>query len=278
MIRVCVAFLCLSATAAVAAAGPLPKVAIVTSAGTIVAVLEAKRAPITTANFLRYVDAHRFDGTTFYRAARSKSVPGNGLVQGGIDHDIPKTFLPIKHEPTSKTGLRHTNGTLSMARNEVGSAMGDFFITLGPAPDLDAHGFLCGLCRLRPCHQRHGRGKTHPRAADLPRRLRRNDDRPEPAPACEDHDRQTREVTRYGGDQQPQSTRIFVATPDLVIVAGPQATSLRSLAKGLRPSQRCMLAASAGSPETITPFRSIASRTVSSPIQTAVIVRRSAET
>jgi peptidyl-prolyl cis-trans isomerase A (cyclophilin A) len=123
---------------------PLPKVAIVTSEGTITAVLEAKRAPITTANFLHYVDTHRFDGTYFYRAARSKSVKGNGLIQGGLDHNIAKSFLPIKHEPTSKTGIKHTDGTLSMARNEVGSAMADFFITIGPAPDLDARSNYAG--------------------------------------------------------------------------------------------------------------------------------------
>jgi len=142
LLVVCVSLLAASAQAA--APGALPKVAIVTSEGTIVAVLETKRAPITAANFLKYVDAHRFDGTTFYRAARSKSVPGNGLVQGGLDHNIARTFLPIKHEPTSQTGLRHTDGTLSMARNEVGSAMADFFITLGPAPDLDARGSYAG--------------------------------------------------------------------------------------------------------------------------------------
>ena len=117
---------------------PLPRVAIVTDEGTIVIALEAKRAPITTANFLHYVDARRFDGTTFYRAARASSDPGRGLVQGGLDHDIPKTFLPIRHEPTSVTGLKHVDGTLSMARNEPGSAMGDFFITLGAAPGLDS--------------------------------------------------------------------------------------------------------------------------------------------
>jgi len=123
---------------------PLPKVAIVTSEGTITAVLEAKRAPITTANFLRYVDDHRFDGTYFYRAARSTSIKGNGLIQGGLDHNIARSFLPIKHEPTSKTGIKHTDGTLSMARNEVGSAMADFFITIGPAPDLDARSNYAG--------------------------------------------------------------------------------------------------------------------------------------
>ncbi len=122
----------------------LPKVAIVTTEGTIVVALEAKRAPITTANFLHYVDAHKFDGTAFYRAARGKSNPNIGLVQGGIDHNIANSFLPIKHEPTSQTGLKHVDGTLSMARNEVGSAMGDFFITIGNAPDLDARGTYPG--------------------------------------------------------------------------------------------------------------------------------------
>lgn len=145
MIRLLVAMLSLVATGAQAARpAALPKIAIVTSEGTMVAVLDTKRAPITANNFLRYVDAHRFDGTTFYRAARSKSVTGNGLVQGGLDHNISKSFLPIKHEPTTKTGLRHVDGTLSMARNEPGSAMADFFITLGPAPDLDARGSYVG--------------------------------------------------------------------------------------------------------------------------------------
>ncbi len=145
MLRLVLAPLSLAGAAAAAAPPPaLPKVAIVTSEGTVTAVLEARKAPITTANFLHYVDTRRFDGTTFYRAARSKSVPGRGLVQGGLDHNIARTFLPIKHEPTSRTGLRHLDGTLSMARNEVGSAMADFFVTLGPAPDLDARGSYAG--------------------------------------------------------------------------------------------------------------------------------------
>ena len=145
MIRLLVASLSLLAVGAQAARpAPLPKIAIVTSEGTITAVLEARKAPITTANFLRYVDAKRFDGTYFYRAARSTSIKGNGLIQGGLDHNIARSFLPIKHEPTSKTGIRHTDGTLSMARNEVGSAMADFFIVLGPAPDLDARSNYAG--------------------------------------------------------------------------------------------------------------------------------------
>lgn len=134
----CLLALTASPAAARPAPAPLPKVAIKTSEGTIVVALEVKRAPVTSANFLRYVDAHRFDGTTFYRAARAKSDPHRGLIQGGVDHDMPKTFFPIRHEPTSQTGLKHVDGTLSMARNDPGTAMGDFFITIGPAVGLDA--------------------------------------------------------------------------------------------------------------------------------------------
>lgn len=114
------------------------RVALETGAGRIVVAVDTRRAPITATNFLRYVDAGKFDGTTFYRAARSKSRPGVGLIQGGIDDNIRNSFFPIRHEPTSVTGLRHVDGTLSMARNKPGSAMGDFFICVGPAPSLDA--------------------------------------------------------------------------------------------------------------------------------------------
>jgi peptidyl-prolyl cis-trans isomerase A (cyclophilin A) len=115
-----------------------PKVAIQTSVGTIVAELYDKQAPITAKNFLRYVEAGKFNGTTFYRAARSKTNPKLGYIQGGIDRDYRRAFFSIDHEPTSKTGLKHTDGTLSMARNMPGTAMGEFFITVGPAPYLDA--------------------------------------------------------------------------------------------------------------------------------------------
>ena len=127
------------ASSTVSAAPPAgPRVRIETTMGPIVVALAAKQAPITTDNFLRYVDEKRFDGTTFYRAARSRRDPQQGLVQGGIDHHIPRALAPIQHEPTSKTGLRHVDGTLSMARNAPGTAMGDFFVTIGPASYLDA--------------------------------------------------------------------------------------------------------------------------------------------
>ena len=109
-----------------------------TSAGPITIQLEMQRAPITAGNFLRYAQEKRFDGTFFYRAARNKRSPTTGLVQGGINHRVVRARLPIAHEPTSRTGLAHVDGTVSMARNAPGTAMGDFFITVGSAPYLNA--------------------------------------------------------------------------------------------------------------------------------------------
>ena len=124
-------------TAVQAAAGEV-RVALETSFGRIVVAVDTRRAPITANNFLRYVDSGKFNDTYFYRAARSKTRPGVGLIQGGIDQNIRKSFMPIAHEPTNKTGIKHLDGTLSMARNKPGSAMGDFFITVGSGPSLDA--------------------------------------------------------------------------------------------------------------------------------------------
>ncbi|MEO0590177.1 MAG: esterase-like activity of phytase family protein [Pseudomonadota bacterium] len=110
-----------------------------TAMGDIFVALEVERAPITAANFLRYVEDGRFDGTVFYRAMSLDREPKpNGLLQGGTQFD-PKRILPgIEHEPTTVTGLSHTNGALSMARLEPGSANGDFSIMLQDQTGLDA--------------------------------------------------------------------------------------------------------------------------------------------
>lgn len=121
---------------------PLPdtvRVRLETEDGTIVVALDAKRAPVTTANFVRYVDEKRFDGTSFYRAARTKGAPETGFIQGGIRRNYRRMLPPIAHEPTSRTGLKHGAGTISMARSETGvGAMGDFVITANGIPSLDA--------------------------------------------------------------------------------------------------------------------------------------------
>jgi peptidyl-prolyl cis-trans isomerase A (cyclophilin A) len=130
------------AAAPPATEAPAPKedlvpVAIDTSLGRIVIALDRGRAPITTANFLRYVDAHRFDGETFYRANHTG---GGGLVQAGIRSDARKLFPPIAHESTSQTGLHNVAGAISMANAGPGTARGDFFILLSDMPGLDANG------------------------------------------------------------------------------------------------------------------------------------------
>ena len=110
-----------------------------TELGEIVLALEAERAPVTAANFLRYVDEDRLDGTVFYRAMRLDwGEQPNGLIQGGTQYDPERILDPIAHEPTTATGLSHTAGTISMARYEPGSATGDFSIMVSDQPGLDA--------------------------------------------------------------------------------------------------------------------------------------------
>ncbi len=121
-----------------AAAPPaaLPRVVMETSAGRIVIEVNDRQAPITGGNFLKYVDEHRFDGTSFYRAVRA--APDLGLVQGGTNNDPARTLPPIAHEPTTVTGLSHVDGAVSMARYDAGTATGDFFVSVGSTPSYDA--------------------------------------------------------------------------------------------------------------------------------------------
>ena len=113
----------------------LVKVAIETGEGRITVALDRGRAPLTVANFLRYVDARRYDGQSFYRA---RPYDKGGLIQGGITSDVKLLFKPVAHEPTSKTGLHNVRGTLAMARLEPGSAQSDFFILTEDIAALDA--------------------------------------------------------------------------------------------------------------------------------------------
>lgn len=138
--------LTLAATPALAqmpapAAKPAPatvRVNLDTGQGRIVLELEVERAPITSGNFLRYVDQKRYDGASFFRASRAPGAVDYGLIQGGVQNDPAKVLKPIAHEPTSQTGLKHTDGVISIGRNAPGSATSDFFICVGDAPYLDA--------------------------------------------------------------------------------------------------------------------------------------------
>jgi peptidyl-prolyl cis-trans isomerase A (cyclophilin A) len=123
------------AAQAAAAQEDLVPVAIDTSLGRIVVALDRAHAPVTTANFLHYVDAHRLDGESFYRAMHSET---SNLIQGGVRSDVRKLFPPIAHEPTSKTGLHNVAGAISMANAGPGTARSDFFILVSDVPGFDA--------------------------------------------------------------------------------------------------------------------------------------------
>lgn len=116
---------------------PLPLVEIATDVGTLTVEVDTRRAPITGANFLAYVDRKMLDGVVFYRVV--KAAEDFGFVQFGGLGDPKRTLPPIAHEPTSQTGLSHTDGVLSVARFEPGSARGEFTIMLGAQTSLDAN-------------------------------------------------------------------------------------------------------------------------------------------
>jgi peptidyl-prolyl cis-trans isomerase A (cyclophilin A) len=118
-----------------APAAVIVPVAIETSLGRIVVALDKTHAPVSTANFLHYVDTHRYDGETFYRAMH---VGDGGLIQGGVHSNALKLFAPIKHEPTSVTGLHNVAGAIVMANAGPGTARADFFILASDIPQFDA--------------------------------------------------------------------------------------------------------------------------------------------
>jgi peptidyl-prolyl cis-trans isomerase A (cyclophilin A) len=111
--------------------------------GRIAVLLDLGRAPISAGDFLNYVDRGLYAGGAFYRTVRPDDDPKPikiEVVQGGLTDDS-KYLDPIAHEPTSLTGLRHRNGTISIARDGVGTGTaGAFFICIGDQPELDFEG------------------------------------------------------------------------------------------------------------------------------------------
>jgi peptidyl-prolyl cis-trans isomerase A (cyclophilin A) len=125
-----------------AAAPAAVRVRMETELGPIVIELYPDKAPITVANFLAYADKHLLDGGSFYRTVSPKydNNPATiNVIQGGLNRD--DSPLPaIAHETTKATGLRHTDGVISMARDGPGTAGSEFFICLGDNPALDFGG------------------------------------------------------------------------------------------------------------------------------------------
>jgi peptidyl-prolyl cis-trans isomerase A (cyclophilin A) len=138
--------LSLMLTAATPVPAPPPvRVVLETSLGAVELEIDAARAPATAANFLRYVDAGRYDGGRFHRTVRLDNQPGKTVlievVQAGVDPVHEKADFPaVALERTSATGLKHRDGTLSMARDGPDTATSDFFICIGDQPELDFGG------------------------------------------------------------------------------------------------------------------------------------------
>ena len=123
----------------------LPQVQISTSLGNIIIELYPEKAPISSENFLKYIGLKLSSAASFYRVVDNSNQPNNDVkievIQGGLrPADSTVVFGPIAHETTQKTGVKHKNGTLSMARNEPGSATSEFFICINDQPELDFGG------------------------------------------------------------------------------------------------------------------------------------------
>lgn len=128
-----------------AAASPPVRVRLETALGGIEIEVDAARAPVTAANFLRYVERGDYDGGRFHRTVRDGNQPGKvvliDVVQAGRGPVSPRPELPaIPLERTSVTGFRHVDGAVSMARDGPDSATSDFFICIGDQPELDFGG------------------------------------------------------------------------------------------------------------------------------------------
>lgn len=119
------------------------RVRIETDKGAILVELADDKAPITVANFLRYVDSRRWDGAVFYRTSRAPNAPEVGFIQAGIK-DGAKLYPPIAHESTTTTGLKHITGALSVPRFAPGTAQAEFTILCSESPGMDANPNLPG--------------------------------------------------------------------------------------------------------------------------------------
>jgi peptidyl-prolyl cis-trans isomerase A (cyclophilin A) len=136
-------FLATGASSLAAAAPDRTRVTLLMPAGRIDIDLGVRHAPLSAADFLRYIDAKSYDGGTIFRTVRPDNdhgAPVIDVVQGGIRKGAPK-LPPIAHESTAMTGLRHLDGTISLPRDGVGTGSGaEFFICIGDQPGLDFGG------------------------------------------------------------------------------------------------------------------------------------------
>ena len=126
-------------------AGDPVRVVVETEMGTFELEIDIDRAPVTAANFLRYVDGGFYDGGTFFRTVHADNQPSDSItiavIQGGRNPDMEaESFPPIPLERTSETGIMHTDGAISMGRSGPDTATHSFFICIGDQPSLDFGG------------------------------------------------------------------------------------------------------------------------------------------
>jgi peptidyl-prolyl cis-trans isomerase A (cyclophilin A) len=159
------------------AAAEEPRVQIATELGKIVVAVDISHAPVSAANFLRYVTNRAYDGGSFHRTVTTGNQPNNAVkievIQGGIDSGHAE-FPPIPLERTTVTGIKHLAGVISMARDGPDTASSDFFICVTDQPSLDfggarnpdGQGFaafghvVSGMEVVRRIHQSKADGQT----------------------------------------------------------------------------------------------------------------------
>jgi len=121
------------------------RVGIDTSVGILTAEIETAAAPVSACNFLRYVGIGAYDGGRFFRAVRSDAPVFNPVPIDVIQAEAREggefdAFGPIVLERTSRTGLHHRAGALSMARWGPDTATSSFSIVVHDSPNLDFAG------------------------------------------------------------------------------------------------------------------------------------------
>ena len=125
---------------------PKPVIVVIeTPRGSIEVAVDAAHAPITAANFLAYVDAKLYDGGDFHRTVRPGTETRTDypiqVIQAEMNQARTAEKLhSIALERTSVTGLKHLDGTISMARGGADTASDGFFICIGDQPELDFGG------------------------------------------------------------------------------------------------------------------------------------------
>jgi peptidyl-prolyl cis-trans isomerase A (cyclophilin A) len=128
-----------------ASSADVVRVRVQTELGDILLEVDTRRAPVTGANFLKYVDAGHYDGGTWHRTVKMDNQPESTVkievIQAGVNPDKGKDgFAAIPLERTNTTGILHKDGVISMARGAPDSATSGWFICINDQPSLDFGG------------------------------------------------------------------------------------------------------------------------------------------